>query len=161
MFNFLWLCLFPHASTALVGQGVLCEVPRSHSDTPHSVGLLWASDEPIAETYTWQHTTLTRERHQCPRRDSNLQSQKANGRSPSPQSARPMESAVVMSRNVKFRIKVDCECTCKLYTKYCIKVDCECTCKLYTKYCIKVDCECTCKLYTKYCLLTELGENLT
>jgi hypothetical protein len=26
--------------------------PRSHSDTPHSVGLLWTSDQPDAETST-------------------------------------------------------------------------------------------------------------
>jgi hypothetical protein len=32
---------------------------RSHSDTPHSVGFLWTSDRPVAETNTWQHTTLT------------------------------------------------------------------------------------------------------
>jgi len=25
-----------------------------HSDTPHSVGLLWTSDQPDAETSTWQ-----------------------------------------------------------------------------------------------------------
>ena len=29
------------------------------NDTPHSVGLLWKRDRPVAETYTWQHTTLT------------------------------------------------------------------------------------------------------
>jgi hypothetical protein len=40
-------------------------------DTPRSVGLLWTSDQPVAETSTWQHTTLTRDRHPCPRRDSN------------------------------------------------------------------------------------------
>jgi hypothetical protein len=34
-------------------------------DTPHSVGLLWTSDQPVAETSTWQHTTLTRDRHPC------------------------------------------------------------------------------------------------
>jgi len=34
-------------------------------DTPQSVGLLWTSDQPDAETCTWQHTTLTRERHPC------------------------------------------------------------------------------------------------
>jgi hypothetical protein len=28
---------------------------RSHSETPHSVGLLWASDRPVANTSTWQH----------------------------------------------------------------------------------------------------------
>ena len=32
-------------------------------DTPHTVGLLWASDRPVAETSTWQHTTFPRYRH--------------------------------------------------------------------------------------------------
>ena len=27
------------------------------SDTPHSVDILWTSDQPDAETSTWQHTT--------------------------------------------------------------------------------------------------------
>jgi len=29
----------------------------------HLVGLLWNSDQPIAETSTWQHTTLIRDTH--------------------------------------------------------------------------------------------------
>jgi hypothetical protein len=53
-------------------------------DTPHSVWLLWTSDQPVAETSTWQHTTFTRDRHPCPRRDSNPQSQQASGRRPTP-----------------------------------------------------------------------------
>ena len=32
---------------------------QSHADTPHSVRLLWTSEQPNAETSTWQHTTLT------------------------------------------------------------------------------------------------------
>jgi hypothetical protein len=56
----------------------------SHSDTPHSVGLLWTRDQPVVETSTWQHTTLTTDRHPCPRRNSNPQSQQANGRRPTP-----------------------------------------------------------------------------
>ena len=39
---------------------------RSHTDTPQSVGLLWTSDQPVAETSTWQHTTLTTDKHPCP-----------------------------------------------------------------------------------------------
>ena len=36
-----------------VDQGLLIvEYSRSHSDTPHSVGLLWTSDQPVAETST-------------------------------------------------------------------------------------------------------------
>ena len=31
----------------------------THNDTLQSVGLLWTSDQPVAETSTWQHTTLT------------------------------------------------------------------------------------------------------
>ena len=50
-----------------VGQELLTVVVyRSHSDTPHSVGLLWTSDQLDAETCTWQHTTLTTDRYQCP-----------------------------------------------------------------------------------------------
>jgi len=35
---------------------------RSHSDTPHSVGLLQTSDQLDAETAIWQHTTHIRDR---------------------------------------------------------------------------------------------------
>jgi hypothetical protein len=40
--------------------------PRSFlitHDTPQSVGLLWTSDQLIAETSTWQHTTYTTNIH--------------------------------------------------------------------------------------------------
>jgi hypothetical protein len=47
------------AQQILMGQGLLVlEVSLSKSDTPHSVGLLWLSDQPNAEIFTWQHTTL-------------------------------------------------------------------------------------------------------
>jgi hypothetical protein len=42
---------------------LLSQVSRSHSDTPHSVGLLWTGDRPVAETSTWQHKTLSRDIH--------------------------------------------------------------------------------------------------
>ena len=39
--------------TALLGLGLpIVEVSRSHSDTPHSVGLLWTSGRPDAEIST-------------------------------------------------------------------------------------------------------------
>jgi hypothetical protein len=68
-----------HGATAPIGPGpLIIEASRSHClDTPHSVGLLWTRDQPDTETSTWQHTTLTRERYQCPRRNSNPQSQQA------------------------------------------------------------------------------------
>jgi len=44
-----------------------------------SVGPLWTSDQLIAETSTWQHTT---DKHPCPWWDSKPQSQQASGRRP-------------------------------------------------------------------------------
>jgi hypothetical protein len=38
---------------APVGQGFVI----SEASQPHSIGLLWTSDRPVAETSTWQHTT--------------------------------------------------------------------------------------------------------
>ena len=38
----------------------------THNDAPQSVGLLWTSDQPEAETTTLQHTTLATDRHPCP-----------------------------------------------------------------------------------------------
>ena len=52
----------------------------THNDALQLVGLLWTSDQLVAETYTWQHTTLTIDRHSCPRWDSNPQSQQASDR---------------------------------------------------------------------------------
>jgi len=43
---------FFHSSTAPVGLALLCKVPRSRSDTPHLIGLLWTSDQLVAETST-------------------------------------------------------------------------------------------------------------
>ena len=48
--------LFPpmsHGEQPLVGQGLpIIEASRSHSDAPHSVGPLCASDQPDADTST-------------------------------------------------------------------------------------------------------------
>jgi hypothetical protein len=50
------------AQQPLVGQGLLIiEASRSHSDIPQSVGLLWTSYQPVAETSTWQHNTHKRQ----------------------------------------------------------------------------------------------------
>ena len=44
---------FPVAQQPLVGQGLLIvETSRSHSDTPHLVGLVWTGDQPDSETST-------------------------------------------------------------------------------------------------------------
>ena len=78
-----FLFFFCYGVTTRVGQGFLIvEDSWSHSDTPQSVRLLWTSDQPDAETSTWQHATLAREKYPCPRWDSNSQSQQASGRRP-------------------------------------------------------------------------------
>jgi len=61
----------PMAQEPLVDQSLLIIDSRSHSATSQSKGLLCSSDEPDADTSTWQHTKLTRVRHPCPCRDSN------------------------------------------------------------------------------------------
>jgi len=43
-----------HGATALVAHGrLVIEASWSNSDAPHSVGLLWTSDQPNANTSTW------------------------------------------------------------------------------------------------------------
>ena len=44
--------LSPMEQQPLAGQGLIVEASRSHSDTPHSVGVLWTSDRLDAETST-------------------------------------------------------------------------------------------------------------
>ena len=45
--------LFLLVRQPLVGKGLcIVEVLLSHSDTPHTIGLLWTSDQPVAETST-------------------------------------------------------------------------------------------------------------
>jgi hypothetical protein len=79
------LIFFTIAQQPPVGQGLLIiEDSQSHSDTPRSVGLLWTSDQPDAETSAWQHTTLSTDKRPCCRRDTNPQSQPSSGRRPTP-----------------------------------------------------------------------------
>ena len=56
---------------------LIVKTSRSHSNTAHSIGLLWTSDQPDAKTSTWRHTavphsqqthnstTLTTDTQQC------------------------------------------------------------------------------------------------
>jgi len=47
----------PMSEEPMVGQGLLIvEDSQSHSDTPHSVGLLWTSDQLVTENSTTQST---------------------------------------------------------------------------------------------------------
>ena len=68
-----------------VGQGLLIiEAVRSHSDTPHSTGLLWTRGQPDAETSLWQPTTFTKDSKPYSRKDSNLQTKQASDSRPMP-----------------------------------------------------------------------------
>jgi len=55
----------------------------THTHT-HTVRLLWTRDQPDVENSTWHHTTLTRDRYPCTRRDPNPQTQQASGRGSTP-----------------------------------------------------------------------------
>jgi hypothetical protein len=59
--------LFSHGSIVLVGpRAPPVDISRSYSETPQSVGLLWTSDQLIAETSVCQHTTFPRHKHPSP-----------------------------------------------------------------------------------------------
>jgi hypothetical protein len=60
------LALQPSAGyDILVPRGFLI----THNDPSQSVGLFWTSDQLVAETSTWQHTTYTTYKHPCSRWD--------------------------------------------------------------------------------------------
>ena len=80
LFCFLWRC----NPTCALASSFLRFLDHTHNDASQSVGLLWTSDKFVGETSTWQHTTLTTDKHQCPRWDSNPRSQQASGRRPTP-----------------------------------------------------------------------------
>jgi hypothetical protein len=64
---------------------------HSHTQMHHTVvGQLSTSDRPDAKTPMWQHTTITRDIHPCPRWDSDSQSQQANDSRPMPYTTRPL-----------------------------------------------------------------------
>ena len=93
--NFMRLVCIFHSPVAGFSLLIL-EVSRSHTATQHirqdSCG---RSDQSVAETSTRQHTTLTTDRHPCPRWDSNPRSQGASGRRPTPQTARSLGPAKI------------------------------------------------------------------
>jgi hypothetical protein len=52
------------AQQPLMGQdSLIVKASWSHSDTAHSVGLLWTTEQPVAETSTGQLAKLTRDIH--------------------------------------------------------------------------------------------------
>jgi len=63
LFAYVKLAFFLWLDSPTGPRTLTVESSRSHSDTPHSVGLLWTSDQPDADNTTWQHRTLTRHSH--------------------------------------------------------------------------------------------------
>jgi hypothetical protein len=59
----LWIreTFFPRGNSSPVGQGHIIEASWSHSGTPHSVGLLWTSDQPITDLNLTTHSTRNRQ----------------------------------------------------------------------------------------------------
>jgi hypothetical protein len=91
-FHIFFIARHPYVGVCLLSV----EVSRSYSDTPHSIGLFWTSDRSVAETSTWQHTTITRKIHPCHRRESNPQSKQENDRRHTPYTARPLGSDFIL-----------------------------------------------------------------
>jgi hypothetical protein len=93
--QYFFLFLFPWRNSPQWGCASSLSRLHDHTqlDTPHLAGIIWTSDQPHADTSTCQHTILTRDKHPRPRWDLNPQSQQANGRSPTPEMARPLGSA--------------------------------------------------------------------
>jgi len=71
-----------------VGLGLLIVIEVSsshthtHTHTHHSIVLPWTRDRTVAKASTWQHITLTQDRHPRHRRDSNPQSHQASNLRP-------------------------------------------------------------------------------
>jgi len=63
-------------------RAMASSVWRFLNHTQRRTTLLWASDQLVAETSAWQHTTLPTDKHPCPPRDSYPQSQQASGLGP-------------------------------------------------------------------------------
>jgi hypothetical protein len=63
----LFFLSFPVTQQPKSGTGrLILEVYRSHPDTPHSVELLWTSDQSVAEICTWQHTNTHKRQTSMP-----------------------------------------------------------------------------------------------
>jgi hypothetical protein len=81
---------------------------RSHSNTPHSVGLLWTDDQSDAETYTWHHTTLTRDKLPFP---GGIRTHKTSKRAAASPRLRPQghrDRLVIIYTGIKHKLLCEC-----------------------------------------------------
>ena len=88
---FLYFLIWPILPTECRCRGLSLRL-ITLNDTHTLMGHLWAKDQPVVETTTWEHTIFAHT-HRCPRRHSNPQSQKASGHRPTYYSARPKRMA--------------------------------------------------------------------
>ena len=65
------------------------------TDTNTTFGPTTPNDWSARRRDVWQHTILTRDRQQWPQWNSNPQSQQTNSRRPTPQTERPLRSALL------------------------------------------------------------------
>jgi len=79
----------------LVGQGLFFTITLRHTTLGRAPLDEWSAH--CKEIFLTTRTTLTTDRHPYRRRDSKPQSQQASGRRPTPQTARPPESAIIWS----------------------------------------------------------------
>jgi hypothetical protein len=98
IFFFLSLSVWPHVYLLTKNRRLLLHRivlhhththTRTNTNTHTRLGLSWNRDRTVAEKCTWQITTLIREIHSCPRRDTNPQFQQASDRRPKPYTVRP------------------------------------------------------------------------
>jgi hypothetical protein len=59
---FLWLCSPARAMASSFHEVFVI----TRNDAPQSLGLLWANDQLVAVTSSWQHTTYKTDKHPCP-----------------------------------------------------------------------------------------------
>jgi len=89
--------IFLMAQQSLLGRSrLIIGASKSHSETPHNAGLFCASNRPVAETSTWQHTTPTSDKYPCHRRDSKAQIQKASDSRATPYTVWSLQSHFII-----------------------------------------------------------------
>jgi hypothetical protein len=65
---FLSLLVWPRLATHCQCTGLSLRLITLSAHT-HSAGFPWMRDRPVSGDYTWRHTTFTRHKHSCRRRE--------------------------------------------------------------------------------------------
>jgi hypothetical protein len=113
--SFLFL-VWPLLPTNCKGSGLLLHLITLNDTQKHSLGLVWTTGRPVAETSIWQHRTRSQETDiHAPGGNRTPQSQQASGRRPTPYTARPLGSVGRKLRIWILRTRWDfCGCAYRL-----------------------------------------------